>query len=188
MAFCAFRTRFSTSLGSRMMSPKGMLRAWPFSVMRRETAQDQFASEWARRHSMGQLGRMQKLEGEMEGKCARTYRVHVPLSRGREMPVMDSMREVLPTLCVPTTAIWGRSERVVEWQKFPRAQPMYRCRSARCWIACRFRVELTEKYDAPSTMQAVDMIEHLSPAAGNEVVGFGETQHGASHCGSWNFV
>lgn len=38
-----------------------------------------------------------------------THRVQVPLARGSVIPEIDSMREDLPALCDPITAIIGRS-------------------------------------------------------------------------------
>lgn len=38
-----------------------------------------------------------------------THLVQVPLARGRVIPEMDSIKEDLPALCEPTTAIIGRS-------------------------------------------------------------------------------
>jgi len=40
---------------------------------------------------------------------ARVYLVHVPAERGSVIPEIDSIRDDLPALCEPITAIMGRS-------------------------------------------------------------------------------
>jgi hypothetical protein len=45
----------------------------------------------------------------MDGKADESYLVQVPAARGRVIPDMDSIREDLPALCEPITAIIGKS-------------------------------------------------------------------------------
>lgn len=45
----------------------------------------------------------------LKTKRARADLVHVPAERGRVIPEMDSIRDDLPALCEPITAIMGRS-------------------------------------------------------------------------------
>lgn len=59
-------------------------------------------------HSVGHLQEDQKAVRPKK-KRARVYLVHVPAERGSVIPEMDSIRDDLPALCEPMTAIMGKS-------------------------------------------------------------------------------